>query len=64
MSLPLLRLMIYRLRLRRKKTGEKSGLKNIEEDGRRGELCHVGKKMAQPTRPVDPDGVSTVSGYR
>ena len=27
--------------------GEKSGPKNIEEDRRRGEICHVGKKMAQ-----------------
>jgi hypothetical protein len=49
MSLYLLRLMIYRARFRRKKMGEKRGPKNIEEDGRRGEICHVGKKMAQPT---------------
>jgi hypothetical protein len=44
--------------------GAKSGPKTIEEDGRRGEICHVGKKMAQPTRPVHPDGLSTVSGHR
>jgi hypothetical protein len=49
MSLYLLRLMIYRAWLRRKKTGEKRGLKHIEEDERRGEICHAGKKMAQPT---------------
>jgi hypothetical protein len=49
MSLHLLRLMIYRSRLRRKKTGRKKQPKNIEEDGRRGKICHVGKKMAQPT---------------
>jgi hypothetical protein len=29
--------------------GEKRGPTNIEEDGRRGEICHVGKKMAQST---------------
>jgi len=43
--------------------GEKSGPKKIEEDQRRGEIFHVGKKMAQPTRPVHPDGLSTVSEY-
>jgi hypothetical protein len=42
----------------------KSGPKHLEEDGRRGEICYVRKKMAQPTRPVDLDGLSTVSGYR
>jgi hypothetical protein len=64
MSLHLLRLMISRSRLRRKKTGRKSGPKNIEEDGRRGEICHGGKKTAQPTRPFQPDCLITVSGYR
>jgi len=43
---------------------QKSRPKHLEEDGRRGEICYVRKKMAQPTRPVDPDGLSTVSGYR
>jgi hypothetical protein len=50
MSLHLLRLMIYRAWLRRKKTGgEKRGPQNSEEDGRKGEICPVGKKMAQST---------------
>src|SRR5215471_7775755 len=48
-----------------KENGEnQSGPKHLEEDGRRGELCYVRKKRAQPTRPVDPDGCSTVLGYR
>jgi hypothetical protein len=63
MSLHLLRLMIYRSRLSRKKTGRKKRPKNIEEDRRRGEIFHVGKKMAQPTRPFHPDRLITISGY-
>src|SRR5215470_5178513 len=44
--------------------GEKRGPTNSEENGRRGEICPVEKKMAQSTGPVHPDGLSTVSGYR
>jgi hypothetical protein len=44
--------------------GEKSGPKNIEEDGRRGEISPVGKKTAPPTRPFQPDRLIAVSGYR
>jgi hypothetical protein len=29
--------------------GEKRGPKNLEEDGRRGEICPVGKKRAPST---------------
>ena len=42
----------------------KSGPEHLEEDRRRGKLCYVRKKTAHPTRPVDPAGFSTVSGYR
>jgi hypothetical protein len=41
----------------------KSGPKHLEEDGRRGEICYVRKKMAQPTRPVDLDGLTVIPAY-
>jgi hypothetical protein len=44
--------------------GEKRGPTNSEENGRRGAICHVGKKTAQTTGPVHSDVLSTVSGYR
>jgi hypothetical protein len=43
---------------------EKRGPTHSEENGRRGAICCVGKKMAQSTGPVHPDDLSTVSGYR
>ena len=45
MSLHLLRLMIYQIAAETEENGEeKSGPKNIEEDRRRGEICHWGRR--------------------
>ena len=43
---------------------EKSGLKKIEENGRRGYLSTVGKKTERPTQQFYPGRLHAVSGRR